>query len=434
MIFILRNLVSRSSYFRDIFWQSLGNASAQLINIFAMVLLARIYTPHDFGILNLFTQTVTILTCIMSLKYEVFIQLPKKNSEAENVLYLVCFFSFLSVLILTPIIWWNSSIISNILGSQYLEPYLIWAPFAAMITCLATGVQSMTQRQGNYKISGFSEIFSKLAYFITALINKFSIDAVSGLLMAFICASFGKLTYLINKKKFNLRLESKIDYRKQFISLYNTTKNYKRFSLSIVYSTLICTITISLPAIFISHMYDKNVLGQYSIVLLTIYLPSSLIGGAIGQVYYQRAAEQWHSKENFLSLWKITSKKLVILGLPLYIFIALLSPWLYPFLLGDKWLETGMYARIMALGGFFSFISTPMDRSCVVVGALWYPPTWQTLRLLAVIIVIAVAWVTNCSIYSFLQILVSQASLMYIIDLFMEFSFSKQKLVTPNNS
>ena len=41
----------------------------------------------------------------------------------------------------------------------------------------------------------------------------------------------------------------------------------------------------ALPALFIAKIFGSNVLGNFHFVMLTLYLPSGLIGSAIGQVF-----------------------------------------------------------------------------------------------------------------------------------------------------
>ena len=51
---------------------------------------------------------------------------------------------------------------------------------------------------------------------------------------------------------------------------------------------------------------------------VTIFLPASLLGAAVGQVHYQRAAADWAAGRTIHGLWKSTPDKLCRYGLPTY--------------------------------------------------------------------------------------------------------------------
>ena len=62
---------------------------------------------------------------------------------------------------------------------------------------------------------------------------------------------------------------------------------------ALVGSHLMATVTGAAPLLYISHAYGSNPLGQFALVMSTIFLPASLLGAASCQVYYQRAAADW---------------------------------------------------------------------------------------------------------------------------------------------
>jgi O-antigen/teichoic acid export membrane protein len=66
----------------------LGSATVlgQLIGLIVMPILARLYTPADFGIYQLFISILTFIAVNACFSYSSAINLPKKNEDAVNIL------------------------------------------------------------------------------------------------------------------------------------------------------------------------------------------------------------------------------------------------------------------------------------------------------------------------------------------------------------
>lgn len=192
-----------------------------------------------------------------------------------------------------------------------------------------------------------------------------------------------------------------------------------------VASHLSGTVTGLAPILYIVQFHGDESLGQFNLVTMTIFLPASLIGTAIGQVYYQRAAKLWAEGLPFDALWRQTALHLLLIGAPVYLLIALLSPWAYPLLFGAQWTAAGELAPWMAIPAFCAFLSTPLERSCLVTGRWKYQMAWHGLRALTTLGLVAVSAHLGLEFVRFLQLLVVQMSAMYMIDLAMEHRFSR---------
>jgi O-antigen/teichoic acid export membrane protein len=162
--------------------------------------------------------------------------------------------------------------------------------------------------------------------------------------------------------------------------------------------------------------------------MATIFLPSGLLGTAIGQVYYQRAAKQWAEGSAFSTLWRDMVHKLLIIGVPTYAGVALFSDVAYPFVFGDQWHLAGEFATWMAIAAFASFVSSPMDRTCLIVGAASYSVIWSTYRLVSTVAVVWLASALGFSPLGFVSAFSAQMCVAYGIDFWMSCRFSQGRL------
>lgn len=406
----------RSSYWKDVLWQTSGNSVAQLIGIACIPVLTRLYTPEEFAIQNLLLQLVAFLAGIMTLRFEYFIQLPKNDHESVSLIALVLLLGLLSGIILTPLLVIFNTEIAFMLGNESLSSWIWLAPLTAALISYALAAQHWIQRKQRYQLSAFSEISGKATYASIGVAGAFLFTGPAGLMLAPIGSALGKLGLLVGSLSFRQSFGQKYLLQQSSHNVVATARSHWSASLSMVGSHLMFTITSSLPLIFIAHTYGAALLGQYALVITTVYLPAGLIGSAIGQVYYQRAANCQHLNESCSDLWSMTAKRLICIGIPMYLCIILLSPFVYPVLFGAEWKDAGLYASIVAVAAFFSFCSSPMDRSSLVAGIWWYPMFWHGLRAISTILVLYCAHVFNWTFLVLLSILVGQISCMYALD------------------
>ena len=419
-----------SAYWRDVAWLASGNTTAQAIGVFAMPVLTRLYAPADFAQQNLFIQVLGFAVVLLSGRYEYFVQLPKQESGAIELVRLVLSMSIVGCAITTPLVWTFRTTLSNWIGVPTLTTWLALVPLTAALVSYSVALQNFAQRRGQYRQSSLSEVVNKGAYAGTALAGHWAFAGPAGLLLASGTGALAKICWLSRLPAPAagppMQLPEQLGYRGTgwWRSLRNAARSYAHFSGSVVLSHLLMSCTTIIPSIFIARAYGAESLGQFSLASTTVYLPTSLIGTAIGQVYYQRAAQMRAAGRDFGGLWRATSKRLLTLGIPVFALLALVSRWIYPLIFGTDWTEAGRYASLMSLSAFFAFISTPLDRGCLVVGAWAYIPLWHAARVLSTGAVAWIAWRNGWSVNAFVVALVAQMSSMFLIDYWAEYRFA----------
>jgi len=435
MLRLLRSAAGRlrrSSYWRDIAWLASGSLLAQLIGVAGMPLLTRLYTPDHFALQNLFVQVVAFSVVLSTWRYEFFVQLPPRQPEADRLLGLVLLLAVASSVVATPLVWWFQAPLARWLGAPLLAPWLVLVPITAALTSVSVGMQNFVQRQERFRTSSLSEVANKSAYVGVAIGGHWSLPGASGLMLATAASALGKIGWLWSTERPLWPSAGRGVLLRAWRGLGRSgglrtmARQYWRLSGSMVVSHLLMSCTAIIPTLFIARVYGTASLGQFALATMTIYLPAGLIGNAIGQVYYQRAAAQWAAGRAFGDLWRATAKRLVLIALPVYVALFLVAPWVYPILFGAPWKEAGGHASLLAIGAFFSLISSPLDRACLVVGAWLYIPLWHAARAVSTGLVAWWAWRAGWTLQEFVPALVVQMSLLFLIDYAAQYRFARR--------
>lgn len=106
----------------------------------------------------------------------------------------------------------------------------------------------------------------------------------------------------------------------------------------------------------ISNFYGTAILGSYSFTIGLLQKPALLIGGAISQVYFQKASELYNSKGDLWGLTKIIMLRLLLLSTIIYLPIFFFGQVIFNFVFGDKWEIAGLYAQILTPWLISSFL------------------------------------------------------------------------------
>lgn len=415
----LRNLSIRfkaSAYWKDIAWLASGTVVAQAVMLATMPVFSRIFTPADFAVQNLFGQIVGLVVVAATLRYEYFIQLPKQDEDARLLVQLVAVLGGFTTTILTPVLWLFRGVIARWAGDVALAPWLPFIPVTAAAMAVAVAVQGYTQRQRLFRRSGEAELAGKVGYAGTILAGWCFLPGAGGLVMGWLGASLGKIAWLLRG---TLRGSCG-----GFVDLLRLGRTYSRMGGSLVLSHAFLSCTGVIPSVFIAHAYGSETLGQYALASLAIFLPSALLGSAIGSVYFQRASERWAQGLSFEDIWRSTAKRLLLIGLPLYAAAILIMPSVFPLVFGKVWRPAGYYGAILAVSGFFAFVTTPMDRTCWVVGAWRYILLWHVARTVTTGMVVGMALYFQWDMDIFMIIFVVQQIVLFLIDFWAEWRFA----------
>lgn len=399
-----------SGYWRDIVHQASGNSAAQAIGLLGIPVLARIYSPEDFALQNIFLQVVMFLAGLMTWRYEYFFQLLSGGSQAKRLFIWIVKLGVVFGIILTFVLYLFGHEVSVFLGGNGLDFYLVLAPLAAFFVSVALALQHNVQREGFFKISAASEVAGKLSYIgCGILLAPFG---TIGLVVTNALSAFGKICFLW-RRLIGL-LSAKVSADK--------SERHPRFlhakgASAMVLSHVFLTIGTAAPIFFISHQFGVATLGQFTMVMATIFLPSGLLGLAIGQVFYQRAAKYFQESKDIKALWWETVKRLFLFGFPIYSVATLFSGFIYPLVLGAQWEIAGQYAQVFSVAAFFSFLSTPLDRVSLILRINIYLPLIHLFRMLSSIGVMAGAAFYKLDFMVYLLLMTCQMSIVYLVDM-----------------
>ena len=351
---LIRRILPNNGLARGATVLASGTAVGQVVLLLASPLLTRLYTPADLGLLAVFVGLLALAGTVSSLRYEIAIPLPLSDQQAGGLaklsLLILVASSLVSALILL-ILHEEIAQLMNLTGESLL---LLFLPMGILFSGAYSIFTYWSIRVSNYPKMASTQIQRTL---VTTAIQflAFRLGALGLIFGQTLGQGIG--TFALAKPALRhegFRSSTWTDMREAFV-------RYRRFPLFSTWSGLANTVGLQAPVLLFAALYGPAVVGAYALAQRVLQVPASVIGSAVGQVFFGAATTAHRDgRLNFLVL-QIFSK-LTDLGLPIALVTMLVGPRLFSLVFGPAWQQAGEFAQLLAPWLLLVFIGSPLTK------------------------------------------------------------------------
>ncbi len=418
---MIQKLKPKSEFSRNVLILMTGTTIAQAIPIAISPILTRIYTPEDFGVFALFIAITSIFGSIANGRYELAIMLPKKDEDAINIFALGFIITCVISLFLLLIIVLFNDYITILLKNKDIGVWLYFIPITVFFTGLWNILNYYNNRKKQYKDLAKATIIKSITTAIIQLSVGFIKQGAIGLISGQIISQFFANTKLLK----NILKDKILISRISKVKIIALAKKYKDFPKYSMWAGLANTSSTNFTNILISSFYSVVTLGFYSLVQRVLGMPSSLIGNAIGQVFFQQAIKEKQETGKATVSFNNTIKKLSIIGFPAFTVLFFIIEDLFAFVFGEEWRIAGTYAQIVIPLFFIRFVVSPLTIMNVIFEKNHVGMYWQFSMLAVNIIVIYISNILNYTFVDYLYLITLFMSLEYLLILYIIKNYNK---------
>ncbi|PMV85466.1 MULTISPECIES: lipopolysaccharide biosynthesis protein [Pseudomonas] len=374
---LIRKLIPENSFARNAITLMTGTSIAQAIPIAISPILTRLYTPEQFGVFGLYLALTSIVSVVVTGRYELAIMLPKKDSEAAQIVALSVVLSFLiSSIILLCVVFFNTEI-THLLGAPELSLWLYLLPLSTLLGGVYPSLNYWCNRKRNYKRLALSRIVQTSA---TSSIQLGvagvgpSVGLIGGQILGQGVATVVLGRIVVKEDAELLRSVTKL-------RVLAVARKYTKFPKYMVAGQLASEVSVQILLLLLGMFFGPAIAGFYSLAQRVLAAPISLVAAAIGDVYRQEAAFTYKKTGNCKDLFLRTALKLFafafIPALPVFFF----GPWLFALFFGEEWRAAGEMASVVSIMVFFQTVSTPLSQTVLFAGMQSTDLIWQLSRL-----------------------------------------------------
>ena len=350
--------ILRSEFSKGVAWLTSGTAAIQLLTIVFSPIITRLYLPEELGVFALYSSFLGVLLILGTLKYENSIPISSSNRMALNALMVSVFCLVFFSVFIAVFSWLVGDSILFWLDAEVLIKYKYLLPIGLFFSGSYLIVIQWGLRQKMFKKITQTKITQGVGMnFAQAGLGFLSFGSV-GLIVGHIIGKSAGVFTLFRDLYTNFKDELKsVSIKRMRWTLYR----FRKFPIFTMPAQLLSTLGIELPVFFITAFYGSDVVGQYALAHMIVGLPVTLIGTAVGDVFYAEAAQ--NGKSNPKALLRLTNKilkPLFFVGLIPMLVIVLFGPFLFPFVFGDNWIDAGEFAQIITIVAFARLLFTPV--------------------------------------------------------------------------
>lgn len=348
----------RMSFLSDILKLAGGTAVAQILGILAVPIITRLYGPDAFGLSALFASIVGIISIIVCLRYELAIMLPDKEEEAANILALSLFITLIISILTVPLVWLGQQSLVHMLKEPTLALYLWLVPPSVFLNGVFSALtywNSRTRRFGSLSIARVTNSMVNTGTQLGAGLEGYATGG--SLIGAGLAGSIVSTLMLGGRiwREDKLMFVHSINCRDIAMGI----NRYKKFPLYDIWGALLNNLSWQLPIFLLSSYFSSKIVGYYALGMMVLQFPTTLIGSAISQVFFQRSAKAAHDG-TLPNAVEDALQHLAIIGLYPFLLLSLIGEDIFVVVFGAQWSEAGMYVQILALWIFFVFITSPI--------------------------------------------------------------------------
>lgn len=363
-------------------WLVVGQAGAQVLQFLFGMVLARLLTPADFGLL----VTIQIFTGLAG-----FISgggLNQALIQSKNITerdYQIAFSLQLSVGLLIYIVffviapwfatWFDNPLYKTLLMVSALT--FVMRPFVS-------NPNIRLQRAMEFKAIAISNSAALVISGITSIVLAALGYGVWSLILAGIVGSLSNIVALAIASPWRPRLRLDIA-RSRELSGYGAKSTIGQLLWHAISET---------PNFIITRVLGPAPLGLYNKATSLRQIPHTVIGGPTYQTIFRALSQVQDNDDKTRYIFFRTVTILTVYVLPIYVLLWWLAePALY-FLFGSQWTEAATPLRVLALTGVCTCLSIPASAVIAARNKLQFMIRIQieTLALTAITCIIAIRW------------------------------------------
>lgn len=331
------SMYGRENVLSSLIWKLLERGGVQFIQLMIQIILARLLTPEDFGILALLLVFINLAQVLVQGGFNIAL-VQKKNADNldfSSVFYLSLFIAMVSYVFL----YFTAPKIANWYSSPYLSSYL-----RVLSLILIPGALNSVQVAYIQK----NMLFKKAAL-VSLLATVFS--GIIGILSAFYGLGVWSLVYqqLIYSIIYCGFLWIVIKWRPLLEFSFLRIKMLMSYGLKILGSNLIYALYLDIRTLIIGHFYSPAALGFYQrgeqIPRIIVYN----IDHSVETVILPTLSANQEDPIRIKSMLKRTLKTNTYIIFPMMFGLISISNNLVLILLGEQWLSTVPFLIIFSV-------------------------------------------------------------------------------------
>jgi O-antigen/teichoic acid export membrane protein len=331
----------RARVLRGVAWKTASRALLESSKLVVGVLLARLLTPHDFGVAGMVIVFAGIVPIFSGLALGAALVQRSELSEADRS---TAFWTGIGLgAVLTAAGIAASGAVARFYGQPEVRPLFAALSTSFVLTALGMTHGQLLVRELDYRRLELRTMAGTLAGAVTGVTV-----AVLGYgpwaIIAQLLAATGASTAL-------LWLFS--PWRPRFVYSWASLRSLVGFGGNVSGTLVLNELNSNTDNLLVGRFLGASALGTYAVAYNVMLLPFSRLTAPLQEVLYAAFSRVQDDRERVLAVWLRVNRLLAAAALPMLAGLVVVAPELVHVLLGDRWHGAIPVIRILAWVGAF---------------------------------------------------------------------------------
>lgn len=324
------------------FWSFLQKVGGKGIQFITIIILARLLTPEDFGLIGMLTIFITVSQNIVQAGFsEALIQKKKTDDEDFSSVFWI---NLLVSIILYGILFIAAPFIADFYDQPLLTSMTRVLSLIFIISSFSYVQQAKLRKEMKFKTLMFIHIPSII------------IAGIVAVTMAFL--DYGVWSIIGMQITMSIAYAIQIWIYSKWKPLFSFNKQKARglfsFGSRLMISSILNTLFKESYTVIIGKFFPVAILGFYTNAEKLVKTPAYTLSGALKNVTFSAFSTIQDDNKRLKSGYKKMIQQMVFIICPIFVLAAVIAPALFSLILTDKWLPAVPYFRILVVFGIFA--------------------------------------------------------------------------------
>lgn len=322
-------------------WSALEITSRYGVQFAVMVVLARLLTPSDFGLIAMLLVFTAVAALLVDSGFGT--ALVQKQGTSDNDETTVFLFSSGASVAVAVGLWFAAPAIALFYAQPLLTPLTRLLLFVLPLSALAAVPDALLTQRLDFKARAKAEIIASLC------------SGALAILLAWRGLGVWSLAW---------QAVSAIGLRAALLWVYSGWRPRGRFELSafrslggfggyMLMANLLNTISLRLQSLLIGKMFDSRALGYYTLAQNTQLAPAQFMSGVLNRVGLPVFATVADQREKLVGALRLSLRVAIFVFVPCMVGIAVVAKPLIIILYGARWAPAAPLLTLLAVSATF---------------------------------------------------------------------------------
>lgn len=319
---------------KSLFYKFLERFGSFSITFIVQLVLARLLTPKDFGIVAILTVFINIAQVFVQSGFSTSLIQKKRvdDKDYSSVFYV----SFFIAILIYSVLFFASPMIEKFYKMDSLSIYLRVLSLIIIIGSYNSIQLAIVSREMKFHFLLYSTVISNL------------ISGIVGVVLAIL--NYGIWALIVQQILVTMlnciSLSYKVRWFPKLLFSFASIKNLFSFGWKILFSSLLDTIYIQLQSLIVGRKFSADTLGYYNKGQQFPQIIITNINGAIQSVMLPTLSKLQDDKKRMKSVVRRTVITSSFLIFPLMTFLGVLGKPIVILLLGKQWINSVPFLQI----------------------------------------------------------------------------------------